>query len=298
MRSVTLFGLMTWGVGLALVGPSEARAQVALVVQHEGKPQLVRMVKRGYCIFERDGKREEVSRGAPLALVPVSEFRPLFVKVRDFRINDWAIEVSSEDVGTMRMNKSVEFRGTFESPVDLENVFFAIEFAGAEGKFILYHEIGALKAHESKRIARRIPLGKNLERVRGSRLHLFADGAELLHSRQWPAERDAQLRKIVARRMEGVKDAPVRLFVAPAPDYPDVLREKRISGEAVVRLRVSMRGDVREVALRSASEPAFGEAALAAARLAWFFPLVRGGKALETEVDLPFKFDPPLPEVE
>ncbi|MBA3849518.1 MAG: hypothetical protein C0502_05910 [Opitutus sp.] len=297
MRSLLRTGLLGVLPGLLLVTPERLRAQVALVVQHEGKPQLVRMVKRGYGLIEVDGKKVEISRGAPLALVPVSQFRPVFVKVRDFRINNWALEVSSSEVGTMRMNKSIEFRGTFESPVDLENVFAAVEFEEKDAKRIFYQEIGTLKPGQPKRVAVRVPLAKEVGRAR-AHLHVFADGSELLHSRQWPGDRDGRMRKMISQRMEGVKDAPVRLFVAPTPDYPEMLREKKINGEATVRLRVSPRGEVREVTLRSASDPVFGEAALAAARLAWFFPRVQGGKAVETEVDLPFKFEPPLTEVE
>lgn len=293
VRFGRLIGLLAVVAGCSLT----ARAQVALVVQHEGQPHLVRMVKRGFCVIEVAGRKIEVSRGAPLALVPVSEFRPLFVKVRDFRVNGYAVHLESENVGTMAVNKSFEFRATFESPVEVDNVFAAVEFEGEGTKRIFYQEVGTLRPLEPKRVAVRVPLAQALGRGR-VRLHVFAEGGEVLHSRQSPGERDPRMRRMISRRLEGVTDAPVRLFVAPAPDYPEQLREKKVKGEALVRLRVSMRGEVREVALRSASDSAFGEAALAAARLAWFFPRLQGGKALETEVDLPFKFEPPLAEVE
>lgn len=282
---------------LALTAAREARAQVALVVQHEGKPHLVRMVKRGYCVIEVDGKREEVSRGAPLALVPVSQFRPVVVKVRDFQVNGYSVSLSSEDVGTMTMNKSIEFRGTFESPVQLENVFAVVECESDGERRIFYQEIGTLAPRQPTRKAVRVPLAKQLGRVR-VRLHVMADGTEVLHSEQPPAYRDEQMRRAISRLMKDAPNGPPRVFVGPAPDYPAAFFEKKIDGQAVVRLRVTTRGEVREVSLRSATAPEFGEAALAAARLFWFFPRVQGGKAVETEVDLPFKFEPPLAEVE
>ena len=47
--------------------------------------------------------------------------------------------------------------------------------------------------------------------------------------------------------------------------------------------------------LRSASDPAFGEAALAAIRMWRFLPSVRNGTPVATNAVIPFVFDPPSP---
>lgn len=45
--------------------------------------------------------------------------------------------------------------------------------------------------------------------------------------------------------------------------------------------------------LKSATDPAFGEAALAAIRQWRFLPEMKGGLAVEQSADLPFAFVPP-----
>jgi TonB family protein len=280
-------------LALLLVVPTLASAQVAFVVQHEGKPRLVRNVRRGFCFIEKNGKLQDVSRESPVALVPVSEFLPFFVSVRDFRVNGRYVDLSTSEVGTVAVNQLLEFRGTFEAAHALENVYAVVEFfpEGA-GRKLFFQEIGALAPRQPQRVSVRLALAEGM-RPGKFKLHLFSDGGELLHSQQPAGYRDAQMRKVIAHRIKEVQDARVRVFVGPVPEYPAELREKKLAGEAVVRLRVTPRGEPMELVVKSASAPAFGEAALAAARLCWFLPEVRGGQPVETEVELPFKFAAP-----
>jgi TonB family protein len=45
--------------------------------------------------------------------------------------------------------------------------------------------------------------------------------------------------------------------------------------------------------VKEASDPAFGESAVVAARQWRFLPRVKNGRAVETQVDMPFDFAPP-----
>ena len=68
------------------------------------------------------------------------------------------------------------------------------------------------------------------------------------------------------------------------------LLKTNIAGEAVIALTVSPNGRVLDPQIKRATDPAFGEAALAAARLWRFLPKVETGRAVATTVEMPFQF--------
>jgi TonB family protein len=61
-----------------------------------------------------------------------------------------------------------------------------------------------------------------------------------------------------------------------------------------VDLRIDRRGHVLDAKVASASDPAFGAAALDAVRQWRFVPEVRNGRAVPSDVTLPFVFNSPL----
>lgn len=81
---------------------------------------------------------------------------------------------------------------------------------------------------------------------------------------------------------------------SPAADYPPALRLSGREGTAVIRVTVSRLGIVTEAAVASADHPAFGEAALAAARQWTFVPASSGGVPSASSIDVPFIFAVPL----
>lgn len=73
------------------------------------------------------------------------------------------------------------------------------------------------------------------------------------------------------------------------PVYPQILFDLGIEGEAVVKVSVAPNGRVREVSLVSASQRAFGDAALNAAK-DWRFESFNKKEADSKSVQIPFQF--------
>lgn len=284
-------------LGLLALAPAraaETQAQ-ALVVEVDGRAQLVRDVHNGFCFYERDGKRVSAPRHARTALAPMKEFLPLFVSVRDMQATSHTLNLSING-GSGEVNPEFEFRAKFESGYRLEHVFYVLELDSEElGKRVFCDDVGTLEPRLTRSVRIRVPVVAKLGAGK-FKLHLFAGGGELLHSQMPPLFRDRQLDRMVLSRVKGEKDEPVRPFVGPAPEYPKPFLKKRLSGEAAVRFRVSRSGAVIEPVVKSASAPEFGESALAAARLWRFLPRMENGRPVESEVVLPFKFEPPLEE--
>lgn len=275
--------------------PVLACAQQALVVEVDGKPQLVRDVHNGFCFYQRDGKLVNAPRQPRTTLVSMKEFLPFFVSVRDMQAKSHTLNLMG-NAGSAEVNPEFEFAAKFESGFRLERVFYVLELDSEElGKRIFYDEVGTLEPGVPRRVRIRVRAIAKLGAGK-FKLHLFADGGELLHSEQPPLFREQQLDRMVRNRVKADTDAPVRPFIGPVPEYPKPLLKKRINGEAVVAFRVSRTGAVLDPAVQSASAPEFGESALAAARLWRFLPQMKGGRAVETVVNMPFKFEPPPAE--
>ncbi len=124
--------------------------------------------------------------------------------------------------------------------------------------------------------------------------HIFVRGIEALHSEMPFFAREAVLDSMIAKRVENQPDGGPKPFLGPAPEYPASLRKTNISGQAVVTLWIRVSGAVRDPVVKSATDPAFGEAALAAARTWRFIPRVKDGNPVECKVDMPFIFVPHL----
>ena len=87
----------------------------------------------------------------------------------------------------------------------------------------------------------------------------------------------------------GARTNPVPEHVV-TPDYPDELIESAAEGEAVIRAAISMTGDVTEVSIVSATNPAFGESAVAAVKQWKFKPATVDGNPAPVVVNLPIRF--------
>jgi TonB family protein len=98
---------------------------------------------------------------------------------------------------------------------------------------------------------------------------------------------------MVAKRIAGRPEADPEAFVGPAPEYPASLAKVKGHGKAVVPVRVGADGRIHDPVIKTATDPAFGEAALAAVRLWRFLPRIQGGHPVESKVDMPFEFAPP-----
>lgn len=74
------------------------------------------------------------------------------------------------------------------------------------------------------------------------------------------------------------------------PVYPAELKAARVSGEAVISFVVDVDGSVKNARVEKTTEPAFGEAALAAVAAWQFEPGSKNGTPVACQLSLPLRF--------
>ncbi len=262
-------------------------AQSLLYTEHEGQMHLVRGA-RGIQPMVKVNDKLVASFGRKYILQKTDEYLPLTVFLNDVEVKTGGLNVSGR-----RMNSSFSFRAVFEAPFDLPNVFLVVELeTKQDGKVIFLHEVGNLAPHESRLVDAGLPLAGSIGPGQ-YHLHVFSDGEEMLHSQMKPEYRERVLDELTAKRITGVRDSGPKLFVRALPQYPAALKQAGAAGQAVIALRIGANGRVYDPAVKSATDPAFGEAALAAMRLSRFLPRVQGGHPVEAVVEVPVEFTPP-----
>ncbi|HWA24909.1 MAG TPA: TonB family protein [Lacunisphaera sp.] len=75
-----------------------------------------------------------------------------------------------------------------------------------------------------------------------------------------------------------------------APVHPPELMKKLINGRAVIECVITETGSVEDIKVAAASEPQFGEAAVAALKQWEFQPGERAGKPVPVHLQIPFDF--------
>ncbi len=266
-------------------------AQHVLIVEHKKKPHIVRRVSRSQPFVEIDGKLVAAS-GSRFALHKVPEYLPVFIAVRNVKVKTAAIQV--QDTGSL-INNEFRFSANFVSAHELENVFVALELIFESGeKSIFLYELGRLRPDHPRSLdlaARTgVPLGSGRYQ-----LHLFTNGAEVLHSLQPFGYRESMLDRMIAKRVEGRADGPPAPFIGPPPEYPSRLEKTNTKGRALIRLRVRTSGAILDPEVVEASDPAFGEAAVESLRQWRFLPRIKAGRPVEATVNMPIEFVPPQP---
>ncbi|SDS59154.1 TonB family C-terminal domain-containing protein [Opitutus sp. GAS368] len=263
-------------------------AQNLLFVENDGKPCLVVDAHGISPCIEVNGKVVGVP-GERFGLRKVEEYLPYLISVRDLNVRSTYMNVN----GGAQINNELEFNATFETGYPLEHVFVLLDMDVTEaGKVLFLHEVGHLGPQAPKTLNLRVPLSSPL----GSghfQFHVFVGGAEAFHSEIPMDVREAALDRMVEKRTKKLPDGGPKPFLTPAPIYPQSLWDRKVGGQAVISLWIRSTGSVRDPVVKSATDPAFGEAALTAARLWRFLPRIKDGKPVETLVDLPFNFNPP-----
>jgi len=257
-------------------------AQHMLLV-NDGEKMAVVCAARGLkpCV-ESDGKLRTITSPQRLALAEVPEYLPVFVSVRD------AYGTNYEGA-----TPSYRFDATFETSSRLKEVFLALYLVHQSGsKVCLIGEVGQLEPNVPKPIALELPLQSGLG-PGGFHLYIFSGGREVLQSTIPVKDREAALDRMVAARIRNVPAAAARPFYAPGLEYPAALKKTNLKGAATVAIRIGVDGSVFDPEVRSATDPAFGEAALAAVRLWRFLPAVKDGVPVETRAVVPIDFIPP-----
>ncbi|MBI2517088.1 MAG: energy transducer TonB [Opitutae bacterium] len=275
-------------ISLALGWAGSLPAQSVLCVEHKGKVYAVHKVHRDWVTIMVDNKPVEIV-AKRCGLQSVEEFMPVFISVNNIEVKTSYLTTNTGG----ELNNDFHFRAKFTSPYVLRDVFLVLELESElAGRRIFYQEVGELSPDDTRPVWVRVPMREKFGEGK-YQLHLFAGGREVFHSQQPWQFREAQLDKMVFKRIAGVQQAGPEPFVGPVPEYPAALRKSGVKGEAVVQVRVSSRGVVLDPAVMSATDPAFGEAALAAVRLWRFLPQVKEGRAVETKVNMPFTFESP-----
>lgn len=282
------------GAALAFVaGASLAPAQNALYAEHKGEFRLVRRVVRSDPYVDDGTGKLVAASGMKFGLAEAPEYAPYYVSIRNLKVMSHALELIGSGA---EINREFEFKGDFESGYPLKNVFVVLDMNTEDaGKTIFVREIGDLTPREPEpvhivvRVSQRLGGGHY-------RLHLFSDGAEVFHSEMPVNFIEHKLDQTVQRRIKGVTNAPPKPFVGPAPEYPSKLRRAKVAGGATIRFTISPTGRVRDLEIVNATDPAFGESALAAARQWRFLPKIKDGHAMETKAELPFTFAASTPK--
>ena len=265
---------------------AHAAAQSALYVEHRTGFSLVQSVNGSQPWVEENGKRVPAA-GHNYLLKKVDEYAPALISVRHLEVT--VLHTVVFDSGT-RATPDLSFKADFESAYKLDNVFIVLDLnVDDPGKLLFIREVGTLVPHQPREISVRVPSDRPLEKVRYG-VHVFVNGLEVFSSLLPFEFVEKTLDRMVARRIQGVADAAPKPFVGPPPEYPAQLRQAKVAGEAVIQLTISPNGRVLEPRVLRASDPAFGEAALAVARQWRFLPKVSGGHAVSTQAEIPFLF--------
>ena len=274
-------------VGFSAIFAARLAAQNLLLTEYKGKFLPVVRARDSQPFVEVDGK-QVAAFGRRYALHKVEEYLPVFISVRDIDVKTTYMEMNGS-----AMNHEFSLRARLETPYALEDVFIVLELdLESAGKMLFLYEVGELRPRDLKSISVRAALTSAL----GSghyQLHLFSQGAEVLHSNLDPMYREAVVDRMTETRIASIKDAAPKFFFGPQPEYPAAFWKAKTSGKVVVSLRIGANGRIYEPTVKSASDPAFGEAALAAVRLWRFLPQMKNGRPVETRADMPIDFTPP-----
>ncbi len=276
------------GAGFSILGllAPPSFAQKVLMVVDDGNPAMVIGAEGPEAMVEKNGKLV-FAKGHGFGLLDASEYIPYVVKVTAMRLETVAIRL---DGGSGSTNNRLKVSLTLESPVELENAFVVLDMSTDAGKALFLWGVRTLLPGDPSSISIVLPSSLDLGSVHYL-VHVFSDGAELLNSSMDLGYINGWYESMMRKRIEGVANRSLGVMVHPSPIYPAVLKKKRIKGSAVVSVRITNTGFVVDASLKSATDPAFGQAALVAVRQWWFLPPVKDGIATGTKADIPISFN-------
>lgn len=99
-------------------------------------------------------------------------------------------------------------------------------------------------------------------------------------------------RRMAEQNVRSLDSQPVPLRRTP-PKYPEELRTLSVPGKAVVAFIVDQNGDVLGASVVSATNPEFGKAAVEAVSEWKFRAGIKGGRHVNTRMEVPIVFAPP-----
>jgi len=279
-----LLGSLLFSVALL----PQAAGQHFLAVKDGDKTSIV-VAARDISPMVLRGDKLEVVQAARFVLGQGGEYLPLFVAVRHQEVRTSAMTAN----GGNEFNKEFHFFCDLETAYSLKHVFVVIVLhnrGGDSGLFLF--EVGDLKPRDPTPFKVRVPMTMQSDSGHYD-FYLFSGGREVFQSMMGMGVMDLALDRMVRERIQDVGNSPAKPFVGPAPEYPKALLRKKTDGSATVSFAVDARGAVVDPAVVGASQPEFGEAALAAIRQWRFLPTVKGGRPVESRAQMPFEFSAP-----
>jgi TonB family protein len=184
----------------------------------------------------------------------------------------------------------MEIHATAKSDVSLKNCFLVLEITAWKDKGFLFAGMPDLEAgnvtYFDQSFRLQVPLDEGHYVV-----HIFSDGAELLHSKMQPGYLAAQQQKLddfSSGRKTEFDAIPAHMVRAV---YPAELKANALEGQVKVSCRINTRGEVVSAEVVESDNPAFSEPALAAVRQWKFDPAVKDRHFVESTkiVSVPVK---------
>lgn len=276
---------------LAIAAVAPLAAQNVLGVEHNGKFEVVRnattigtLVLDSGAAVPREGSRP--------VLKPASEYLPAFITVLEQDFQKGARAISDNGAAQVRLANSGRFvfNAKLESPRDLDDVVLALVLESKDiGNSVYLKDLGHLSAHEIKRVSVDEVTAFKLLGVRLAGVHFFLSGKEIFNSTISGTKWETVLDRMVTARVTAAPDAALKPLYVTDPIYPASLKSKA-AGKAVVACEIDEHGKVVNPTVASATDPAFGPAALEAVRAWRFVPAVKAGHAVSSHAEIPLDF--------
>jgi TonB family protein len=291
-------------------GAPLARAQHFLVVvDPSGKPQLVRAAvvpdeNKTSAVATRVTANVEIAdKNGALQIVQSSNFRfppaPVW--------SPGVIDVAHLPVEIEAGQGLVHAHGYVKSDTALSNCYIVIVASspvkgGPPDKEIFFYPVPDTGSQIKMPAGEVIPfehewaLQPQFDDAAGTyELHFFSDGMEIPTTQMKPEEIAAARAKTEGYLLRAHPDSPIALVTGVKPIYPDELKAKNLAGSATLHCRVDRDGNVAAANVVSATDPAFGRAAVAAVRQWKFAPAVSNHHYVEQVVEFPVNFAAPNP---
>jgi TonB family protein len=274
---------------LGLAGAPLAPAQNVFFALEDGSPpRMVKRVAFGHPLVEIDGKLQGTS-AARFSLAHATIYRPGLITLSNFRVQVRHAETMN---GGERFNYEISIYGRAKTDVPLKDCFLVLELNAWKNAGCLSVELKDLTPEKDQDLEVTFRLSEPLDE--GTyRVHLFSAGMEVLHTKM-PARYVAEQKKKTELLLSGrAQDYPPIPSHPSAPVYPPALKAAKVAGSARVKCHLNANGVVQTVELLSATDPAFGAAALAAAPQWKFDPAIKDRHFVAADTEIPFEFRPP-----
>jgi TonB family protein len=277
-------------LGLLAIAP-HASAQNAFVAYEDGQVRLVKEVRDGHPQIDVEGKLQR-GYGGRFALMKTPFYLPGLVTLPKFVVKTHYLEMIQSGA---RLNYELWIEGRAKADVALKHCFFVLELTSWRGSNVVFAELPDLEAGKEKAFELYFTLQIPLEEGH-YKIHLFSDGAELLHSKMPTAYLAVQKQK-TDDYLSGQKTEFAAILAQPVRAvYPAGLPANGLEGQVKVSCRINLRGQVVSAEVVECSHPAFSEPALAAVRQWEFDPAVKDRRLVESTEIVSLRIKPPEPK--